>query len=187
MSLPAPPDSWRRGPFAELAFPSPLHDARVAARLGRLLGLAFATCFVTGLFSHLQQHQPAWLELPTHPAQLYRWTQGLHVATGIACVPLLLAKLFTVYPQLFAWPPARSVGHALERGTVFLLVGGSLFELTSGLLNIAQSYGPLGFNFPVVHYWVGWVTVGALALHVGAKITLARQAWSTPLDDEDQA
>lgn len=184
MRLPAPPDALRRGPFAEGAFSSPLHDVRVAARLGRLLGLAFAVCFLTGLFSHLHQHQPAWVELPTRPVQLYRWTQGVHVATGIACVPLLLAKLFAVYPRLFAWPPARSLGHALERSSLLLLVGGSLFELTSGLLNISQSYRAMGFNFTVVHYWVGWITVGALALHVGAKITEAREAWSRPLEEE---
>ena len=184
MRLPAPPEAMRRGPFAEGAFTSPLHDVRVVARLGRVLGIAFTVCFLTGLFSHLHQHEPAWLELPTRPAQLYRWTQGLHVATGIACVPLLLAKLYAVYPQLFAWPPARSVGHAVERGSLLLLVGGSLFELTSGLLNTAQSYSPMGFNFTVVHYWVGWITLGALALHVGAKITEAREAWSRPLDED---
>lgn len=182
--LPTPPDALRKGPFKEDAFSSPLHDVRVAARLGRLLGIAFTICFLTGLFSHVSQHQPAWLELPTRPAQLYRWTQGLHVATGIACVPLLLAKLYTVYPQLFAWPPARSVSHALERGSLLLLVGGSLFELTSGLLNTAQNYSPMGFNFTVVHYWVGWITLGALALHVGTKLSVASAAWARPLDDE---
>lgn len=183
LPLPAPPTALRLGPFKEGTFSSPLHDVRVAARLGRLLGIAFTICFLTGLFSHLHQHQPTWLELPTRPAQLYRWTQGLHVATGIACVPLLLAKLYAVYPLLFAWPPARSLSHAFERGTLALLVGGSLFQLTSGLLNIAQSYGPMGFNFTVVHYWVGWITVGALALHIGTKITIARAAWSRSLDD----
>ena len=180
--LPAPPDALRLGPFEEGAFTSDLHDVRVVSRLGRLLGIAFTVCFLTGLFSHLHQHQPSWLELPTRPAQLYRWTQGLHVATGIACLPLLLAKLWSVYPQLFAWPPARDLAHGLERAGLLLLVGGSVFQIASGLLNTAQWYGPMGFNFTVVHYWVGWITVGALALHVGAKITIARAAWKLPLE-----
>ncbi len=40
------------GPFREGAFSSPLHDERVAARLGVALGIAFLTCFATGLVSH---------------------------------------------------------------------------------------------------------------------------------------
>lgn len=183
-SLPIPPDALRVGPFREDAFTSDLHDVRLVARLGRLLGIAFTVCFLTGLFSHLHQHEPPWLSLPTRPVQLYRWTQGLHVATGIAILPLLLAKLWSVYPQLFAWPPARSIAHGIERASLFLLVGGSLFQITSGLLNTAQFYGPMGFNFTVVHYWVAWITMGALALHIGAKITVARAAWSLPLDDD---
>ena len=66
---------------------------------------------------------------------------------------------------------------------VFLLVIGSLFQLVSGFMNTAKYYGPFGFNFTVVHYWVAWITMGALALHIGAKIALARVGWSTPLDD----
>jgi hypothetical protein len=181
--LPTPPEVLRVGPFREDAFTSDLHDVRVVARLGRLLGYAFAICFLTGLFSHLHQHEPSWLSLPTRPVQLYRWTQGLHVATGIACLPLLLAKLWAVYPQLFTWPPAKNLAHGIERASLFLLVGGSLFQITSGLLNTAQFYGPMGFNFTVVHYWMGWITMGALALHIGAKITVARAAWALPLDD----
>ena len=40
---------------------------------------------------------------------LYRVTQGVHVATGLASIPLLLAKLWAVYPKLFTWPPFSSV------------------------------------------------------------------------------
>lgn len=184
--LPPPPEALRRGPFRAGAFSSPLHDVALAARLGRVLGIAFATCFLTGLLSHLHQHEPAWLVLPTRPVGLYRWTQGLHVVTGIACIPLLLAKLWVVYPQLFAWPPAKDLGHALERASLLLLVGGSLFELGTGLLNIAQSYRLMGFSFPVVHYWVAWVTIGALLLHVAAKLAVAREAWAAPLRDVSQ-
>lgn len=181
--LPSPPEQLRIGPFREDAFTSDLHDVRVVARLGRLLGIAFTICFVTGLFSHLQQHEPSWLLLPSRPSQLYRWSQGLHVATGIACLPLLLAKLWSVYPRLFEWPPAKSIAHGVERASLLLLVAGSLFQIGSGLLNISLYYGPMGFNFTIVHYWVAWITMGALALHIGAKIALARAAWALPVED----
>src|SRR5207244_11518566 len=65
--------------------------------------------------SHLIQQPPSWFVWPSRPAGLYRVTQGLHVATGIASIPLLLAKLWTVYPLLWTWPPARNVAHAVER------------------------------------------------------------------------
>src|SRR6266496_1999338 len=101
-------------------FTGRLHDARTATVIGRLLGTAFAVCFLTGLISHYLQHPPGWLAdgLPSRPVWGYRLTQGLHVATGTAAIPLLLAKLWTVYPRLFAWPPARSVSHLVERSLI---------------------------------------------------------------------
>jgi hypothetical protein len=70
--------------------------------------------------------------------------QGLHVATGIASIPLLLAKLWTVYPHLWTWPPVRSVTHALERVSLVPLVAGSLFMLTTGgaVLATIRRVGP---------------------------------------------
>jgi len=63
------------------------------------VGIAFAVCFVTGLTSHLIQNPPAWFGWPSRPVNLYRFTQGLHVTSGFAAIPLLLAKLWTVYPS----------------------------------------------------------------------------------------
>ena len=154
-----------------LRFTSPLHDERTAALLGVALGAAFSVCFLTGLLSHLIQQPPAWFTWPTGPVWLYRVTQGLHVATGIAAVPLLLAKLWTVYPHLWTWPPARDVGHALERLSLLPLVGGSLFLLVSGVQNIARWYA-WDLFFTTAHYSVAWITMGALAVHVGAKVHL---------------
>lgn len=121
-------------------FSGGLHDARTATVIGRWLGPAFAVCFVTGLISHLMQHPPGWLAdgVPSRPVWGYRLTQGLHVASGIAAIPLLTAKLWAVYPRLFTWPPVRSVRHALERLSVAPLVAGAVFEVATGLLNIAQ-------------------------------------------------
>ena len=95
---------------------------------------------MTGLISHLHQHPPSWLDVPSRPVWGYQLTQGVHVATGIAAMPLVLAKLWTVYPRLFAWPPVRVVGTPLERLLIVPLVAGTLFELVTGLLNIVQWY-----------------------------------------------
>src|SRR5207302_9695890 len=74
------------------SFTSPVHDERVAARLGVALGVTFTVCFLTGMYSHLAQHPSFGFTLPARPVGLYRFTQGLHVATGIASIPLLFAK-----------------------------------------------------------------------------------------------
>jgi hypothetical protein len=160
-------------------FHSPLHEERTAAVLGVALGVAFTTCFVTGVVSHLIQHPPGWFSWPARPAGLYRLNQGLHVATGIAAVPLLLGKLWTVYPKLYTWPPVRSVAHGLERLSLLFLVGGGVFMLFTGVANIDQWY-PWGFFFPAGHFWGAWVTIGALIVHVGAKAGATRRALFEP-------
>ncbi|MEU5547390.1 molybdopterin-dependent oxidoreductase [Streptomyces sioyaensis] len=165
--------------FSPPVFKGRLHDARTATSIGRWLGLTFAVCFVTGLVSHVMQHPPGWLadSIPSRPSWGYRLTQGLHVASGIAAIPLLLAKLWAVYPRLFAWPPLRSVKHALERLSIAVLVAGAVFELATGLLNTAQWY-PWPFSFVPVHYAVAWLVVGALVLHIAVKAPEIRAHWS---------
>ncbi|MFD7445020.1 molybdopterin-dependent oxidoreductase [Streptomyces sp. NPDC059909] len=161
------------------SFKGRLHDPRTATAVGRWLGVAIAVCFLTGLISHFLQKPPDWLQplLPPRPVWGYRLTQGLHVASGIAAIPLLMAKLWTVYPRLFMWPPARSVRHALERLSVAVLVAAGVFQLFSGLLNIVQWY-PWPFSFVPVHYAVAWVLVGALLLHLAVKAPEIKAHWS---------
>jgi DMSO/TMAO reductase YedYZ molybdopterin-dependent catalytic subunit len=172
--LPDPPDALRQGPFREGAFPSPLHSERRAARVGAWLGSAFLVCFLTGLLSHLLQHQPSWFTWPASPVWAYRVSQGVHVATGIAAIPLLLVKLWTVYPLLFEWPPAGSPARAISRLSILVLVGTAAMQLATGLINISQWY-PFGFNFTHAHYWTGWIAIGAVAVHVGAKAPQIRR------------
>ncbi|MCL9796110.1 molybdopterin-dependent oxidoreductase [Frankia sp. AgKG'84/4] len=171
--LPPPPVALRRGPLREGAFPSRLHDPRMAALLGLWLGVTFGVCFLTGLVSHFMQHPPSWLEWPARPTWFYRATQGLHVATGLASVPLLLAKLWTVYPRLWEWPPVRTAAHALERLSIVPLIAGAIFQLATGIANIAQWYR-FRFFFTVTHYWVAWITIGALLVHIAAKLAIVR-------------
>ncbi|HWD06850.1 MAG TPA: molybdopterin-dependent oxidoreductase [Amycolatopsis sp.] len=139
------------------------------------LGLAFLICFATGLLSHLIQHPTAWFLWPSRPVWLYRLTQGAHVLTGIAAIPLLLAKLWSVFPKLFERPLVKSVPHAVERLSILVLSGAAFFELSSGLLNTTQNY-PWNFYFPQVHYAVAWVAIGSVVLHVAVKLPVVRRA-----------
>jgi DMSO/TMAO reductase YedYZ molybdopterin-dependent catalytic subunit len=47
--------------------------------------------------------------------------------------------------------------------------------LFSGVANIDLWY-PLPFFFPTAHYWMAWITIGALIIHIGAKATTTRHA-----------
>jgi hypothetical protein len=161
-------------PPREEDFRSPAHHEKVTARLGVWLGVAFLLCFVTGLLSHLIQHPPAWFGWPATPASLYRITQGVHVLSGIAAIPLLLAKLWSVYPKLFARPLVRSLPHALERVSILILSGAAFFELATGLFNVAQNY-VFGFYFPAAHYAVAWLAIGSILLHVAVKLPVVRR------------
>ena len=83
---------------------SPLRGTAVTARVGMALGIAIALCFITGLISHFIQHPQPWFYWPTRPVWLYRVTQGLHVVSGIAAIPLIIVKLWSVWPKLFERP-----------------------------------------------------------------------------------
>ena len=166
-------------PLRQHAYQSPLRDERLAAILGVALGVLFAICFVTGLYSHLHQHPLSWLPMPARPAGLFRVTQGLHVAAGIASLPVLLAKLWLIWPRFVSMPVVKRVSHLVERLGLLPLVAGSIFMVFSGVANIAQWY-PWRFAFPAAHYWIAWVTMGALISHLGAKWVITRQALRRP-------
>jgi molybdopterin-dependent oxidoreductase-like protein protein len=177
------PEALRRGPWRRGAFDSKLRSPRLTSLLGSALAVAFTVCFVTGLLSHFIQHPPPWFWWPSRPVGLYRVTQGVHVATGLAAVPLLGAKLWSVYPRLFSWPPMRDIVHAIERASIAALVAAALFQLISGILNIARWYQPMPFFFTAGHYWSAWLAIGALLVHIGVKLPVIRQALIRPTPD----
>lgn len=164
----------RLQPPQEGDFRGSAHHEKVTARLGMWLGIAFLLCFVTGLLSHAIQKPPSWFVWPAEPANLYRFTQGVHVLSGIAAIPLLLAKLWSVYPKLFGRPLVRSLPHALERLSILILSGAAFFELTTGLFNATQNY-PWAFYFPAAHYAVAWLAAGSILLHVAVKLPVIRR------------
>jgi DMSO/TMAO reductase YedYZ molybdopterin-dependent catalytic subunit len=162
-------------PAPRFSFSSQARHERPATILGIALGVAFAVCFATGVASHAAQTPIPWFPWPAGPAWLYRVTQGVHVFSGLATIPLLLGKLWAVYPRLWQRPPVRGIAHAVERAALVPLVGGSIFLLVSGVTNIDYWY-PYAFFFKTAHFWTAWITVGALVVHIGATFTVAAGA-----------
>ncbi|MCH9817167.1 MAG: molybdopterin-dependent oxidoreductase [Actinomycetia bacterium] len=153
-------------PFQPGAFSSALRSKRGTTIIGISLATAVVLCFVTGLYSHVQQKPVDWLTIPPIPASAYRVSQGVHMIAGIAAIPLLLLKLWSVYPRLWAWPPIKSVLHGLERLSIFILVGAMILQLATGMLNNTQFY-PWEFPFVATHYAIAFVIVGAILVHLG--------------------
>lgn len=158
--------------------------------LGSALLPLIGVCALTGYLSHAAYDpdlgansvNPAGLDVwffhwPTHPAWLYALNQGLHVTSGVTAIPILLAKLWSVIPKLYEWPPVRSAAHAVERIGIALLVGSSLFVFVTGLLDI-QLWYPWSFSFVPAHWFGAIVFVAALALHVGVKVPLMRRTFA---------
>jgi len=158
-----------------------LRSTAVTARVGTALGVAVAICFVTGLISHFIQHPQPWFFWPTHPVWLYRLTQGLHVISGIAAIPLLVVKLWSVWPKLFERPFIGGLTRQLERLSILVLVASMTFQLSTGLLNIAQWYA-FKFFFTTSHYAMAYVAAGAVIVHIAVKLPVIRRALGEPLE-----
>lgn len=188
MRLPTVEDIEKRIPRPE-QFTSRARGTGLTARVGTALGIAFGICFLTGVWSHLQYDPPGWLPIGPQPTQLYRVTQGLHVTTGIAAVPLLLVKLWSVFPRLFARPASSSrrglLLEGLERASIGVLVASSIFMLASGLLNIAQWY-PWDFSFRRTHEAVAWIAIGSLLVHIAVKLPVIRRALSGTIETDEE-
>ena len=184
--LPPPP-----GPFRPTFWRSPLRGPWLTSALGSLLLPMVVIVGVTGFLSHaaygpslgmnaivpreddLDLFLFAW---PTSPSWLYALNQGTHVTLGIVAIPVLLAKLWSVIPRLFAWPPVRTPAQAVERLVLALLVGSALFEFATGVVNV-QIYYPFRFNFVQAHYFGAWVFLAALAAHVATKLPTIRRTY----------
>ena len=172
-------DKFKRGP----RWRSPLRGLWLTSMLGSVLLVTLPIVILTGLLSYIAygpqfgQAIPGnvgWLKLPTFdwptdPSWLYRLNQGLHVGLGLILIPIVLAKLWSVIPKLFAWPPARSIAQLLERVSLLMLVGGILFEIITGVLNIQYDY-IFGFSFYTAHYYGAWVFIAGFVIHLVIKV-----------------
>jgi len=157
---------------------APSRNPRAAVVIGRVLATAFLLCFGTGLYSHFLQEPVWWMTFPTRPVWLYQLSQGIHITAGIACFPLIFAKLYAVFPELFQTPPVRSFRHFLERVSIALFVAASLVQITIGLLNTYQFYSLFPFSFRHTHWVLSFVVVGSLAIHIAVKLPVIAQYWT---------
>jgi DMSO/TMAO reductase YedYZ molybdopterin-dependent catalytic subunit len=172
------------GPFRRSFWRSPIRGPWLTSVLGLVLLPGIVAVVVTGLLSYAAYNPDlsrindttngkgllgfylfSW---PTHPVWLYRLNQGLHVTLGLVLIPILLAKLWSVLPKLFEWPPVRSPAHALERLSLLLLVGGAGFEFATGILNIQLWYVFPG-SFYTLHLYGAWVFIAGFVVHVALK------------------
>jgi DMSO/TMAO reductase YedYZ molybdopterin-dependent catalytic subunit len=184
------------------AFRSPLRGPWLTAALGTVLLVLVAIVAVTGFLSHAAYEPdlrgnaivPAGADLPltfgwpTSPSWLYALNQSLHVNVGLVAVPFLLAKLWSVIPRLFVWPPVSSPAQGIERLGIALLVSSAIFQFATGIVN-AQYWYAFHFNFVVAHYYGAVVFTGALVLHVLIKSPVILRAyrergWLRPLRDD---
>lgn len=156
---------------------APSRNPRTAVVMGRLLAIAFLLCFGTGLYSHFIQDPLPGMIFLTRPVWLYQVSQGIHITAGILCFPLIFAKLYAVFPELFQTPPVRSLAHFLERASIALFVAASLVQITIGLLNTYQWYALFPFPFRQTHYALSFVVIGSLAIHIGVKLSTISQYW----------
>jgi DMSO/TMAO reductase YedYZ molybdopterin-dependent catalytic subunit len=175
------------GPFRPGFWRSPLRGPWLTGVLGLALLAGLLAVGVTGFGSHaaygpglgrnalVPADLPLTFDWPTRPSWLYALTQGLHVSVGLAIVPLLLAKLWSVIPRLFAWPPFSSAAEAVERVAIALLVSSAVFLFATGVAN-AQYWYPFGFNFVIAHYYAAVIFSAALVAHVVVKLPVAVRA-----------
>jgi len=178
------PEEPPPGPFRRSFWRSPVRGPWLTSVLGLVLLAGVTIMFVTGLLSYasynpglggVNDYTPGkgWLGLylfswPSDPDWLYQLNQGVHVTLGLALVPILLTKLWSVLPKLFEWPPLRNPAHALERLSLFLLVGGGVFEFATGIVNIQQWYVFPG-SFYTLHFYGAWVFTAAFVVHASLK------------------
>jgi DMSO/TMAO reductase YedYZ molybdopterin-dependent catalytic subunit len=186
------PEDPPPGPFRKDFWRSPLRGPWLASILSSALLPLIAICTFTGFASHISyeselgrnqtfDRDPFTRLLDRTfdwPASdwLFAVNQGLHVVCGLLLFPVLLAKLWTVIPKLFEWPPIRNLAHALERLGLALLVGGSLFVLATGIINLQYWY-PWNFPFVPAHYYGAIVFLAGLTVHVLGKLPVVRKAF----------
>jgi DMSO/TMAO reductase YedYZ molybdopterin-dependent catalytic subunit len=181
--FPAEPPGGDRSPLSPRRWRSPIRGTWLTSVFGAVLLVGIPIEFVTGLVSYAaydprlagndqtRNHGILGFYLfnwVTSPSWIYRLSQGIHVMLGLALVPVVLAKLWSVLPRLFAWPPLRSMAHLLERLSLLLLVGGVVFEFATGILNIDYDY-IFKFSFYNGHFFGAWLFITGFAVHAALK------------------
>jgi DMSO/TMAO reductase YedYZ molybdopterin-dependent catalytic subunit len=174
------------GPADERFWRSPIRGPWLTSVLALVLLVGLLIMIVTGLLSYAAYDprlggsndqtpqagllaQYIWFDWFTSPSWLYRVNQGTHVLLGLALIPVVLGKLWSVAPKLFEWPPVSSPAQALERLSILLIVGSILFLMLTGAMNIQYDYA-WKFSFYTGHFYAAWVFIAAFAAHVALKL-----------------
>jgi DMSO/TMAO reductase YedYZ molybdopterin-dependent catalytic subunit len=180
------------GPFDRRTWRSPLRGPWLTSVFAAVLLVGLPIMILTGLLSYAaydpqfggsNEQTPGrgllgfylgwdWF---TNPSWLYRLNQGTHVTLGLVLIPIVFAKLWSVGPKLFAWPPVKSPAEALWRLAILLLVGSILFLLVTGTMNIQYDYA-FGFSFYTGHLYAAWVFIAAFTAHVVLLLPAMRRA-----------
>ncbi len=181
------------GPFRPGAWRSPLRGRWMTSLLASVLLVGIPFVAVTGFLSYAAYNPRLGsndltankgllgfylFDWPTEPVWLYAVNQGIHVIGGLVLTPVLLAKLWSVIPKLFTWPPVVSPAQALERLSLLALVGGAIFQFVTGTLNILYWYA-FPFSFYPAHLYGAWVFTAGFVVHVAIKLPLMRRARRT--------
>jgi DMSO/TMAO reductase YedYZ molybdopterin-dependent catalytic subunit len=175
-----------KGPFRRDYWRSPLRGPWMASFMSLLLLIVIPIVFITGLIDHI-----AWnpdlggtnnrtpemgllgfllgIEWPTRPIWLYRLNEGIHLLFGLALLPLVLGKMWSIMPSLYKWPPADSLGHALERISLLFVIGGIFFQIFTGLFYIQNFVILHNIQSNKLHFYGNWIFIGGLVLHVIVK------------------
>ena len=174
------PPGGDRGPFSTKRWKSPIRGPWLTSVFGAVLLVGIPLEFLTGLLSYAA-YNPRLGNDPnpnhglfgfylfdwfTRPSWLYRVNEGIHVMLGLALVPVVLAKLWSVMPKLFAWPPWRSVAQLLERLSLILIVGGVVFEMSTGIMDIEYLNK---IDFYPGHFFGAWAFIAGFVIHVCVK------------------
>lgn len=179
------------GPFDRGFWRSPLRGRWLSSFLGSMLLPLLLICGITGFLSHAAYDPDLgandvtggfergffFWDWPTSPVWLYSVTQSLHVLAGLAAIPILVVKLWSVFPKLFVRPPVRSLATGLERLSIATLVGSSVFLFATGTLNITY-WLPFSFAFVPAHYYAAFIFGAALFLHVVIRLPTVAGAFA---------
>jgi DMSO/TMAO reductase YedYZ molybdopterin-dependent catalytic subunit len=173
-------------PFSPKRWRSPIRGPWLTSVFGSILLIGIPVEFITGLISYDAYNPRLGHNNPTAhtgilsfylfnwvagPQWLFRLTEGIHIGLGLVLTPVLLAKLWSVIPKLFSWPPLRSIAQMLERLSLVLIVGGAVFEFATGIMNIDYDYS-FKFSFYRGHFLGAWAFMAGFVIHIALKLPL---------------
>ena len=118
-----------------------------------------------------------FFDWPTAPAWLYALTQGLHVVSGARRDPDPAGEALVGDAEAVRVAAVRSPAHALERLSLALLVGGSLFVFFTGRPQHPALLPVELLSFVPAHYYGAFIFLAALGLHLVIKLPVALRAF----------